>query len=67
MAKTGKRGSTHVFSFNSDDTKGPPRTEESVLENSTDTLQLWKNGSKQQHVNGIKGQSWFMSVIFPSC
>ena len=61
-AKTGEKGSTHVFSFNSDDPKGLTRTEESVLENSKDALQLRKNGSKQQHVNGIKGRSWFMSL-----
>ena len=63
-ARTGTttRGSVHVFSFNASDPKGPPRTEQSMLENAHEAIELRKNGNLDKHVVGIKGKSWFMTL-----
>ena len=61
-AKTGARGSVHVFSFDAAHPKGPSRSEESVLENAHQAMELRKNGNLDKHVNGIRGKSWFMTL-----
>ena len=53
-----------MFSFNSNDPKGPARTEEGILQDSKEALELRKSGKKDKHVNGIKGRNWFMSLSY---
>ena len=51
--KTDKGGHVHVFPFQKENPKGPPRTCQLVLQNTREVMER-----KMQHINGIKGPSW---------
>ncbi len=61
-AKVGK-GHAHVFPFQTQDPKGPPRTPQNVISDAKLALQQQQSGKKNAVVNGIKGPSWLM--FFP--